>query len=90
MLPGFGVGVVVLDELVVVEILIGQAGEAVAELMDDNRFELCVVRGREGVGVVDASATISVCIGEDYDMLVGEVDENVVQLLEPQCSQIAV
>ena len=90
MLPGLGVGVVVFDELVVVEILVGQAGEAVAELMDDNRFELCVVCGREGVGVVDASAAVCVCVGEDYDVFVGEVGENVVQLLEPQCSQIAV
>ena len=49
LLPGFGVGVVVLDELIVVEILVGQAGKTVAELVDDHWLELCVVRGRKGV-----------------------------------------
>ena len=40
LLPGFGIGVVVLDELVIVEILVGQAGKAVTELVDHNRLEL--------------------------------------------------
>lgn len=70
LLPRLGVRVVILNELVVVGIFIGQSTEAVSELVDDNRTEKIVVGGRESVRIVDASAAVSVSVGEDYDVFV--------------------
>ena len=69
--------------MIVVKVFIGEAGETVAEFMDDDGFELGMMRGGQRVGVVDTSAAVGVGVGEDDDVLVGEVGEYFMQLLEP-------
>ena len=61
-----------------------------AELVDDHRAEKFVVGGRECVGIVDASAAVSVSVGEDYDVLVRDSGKRVVHLEQVQGREVAV
>ena len=90
LLPRLDVRVVILNILVIVGIFIGQSAEAVAELVDDHRAEKFVVGGRECVGIVDASAAVSVSVGEDYDVFVRDSGEDVVHLEQVQGREVAV
>ena len=44
----------------------------------------------ESVGIVDATASVCVCVGEDYDVFVRQSCKIVVEGAEPQGCQIAV
>lgn len=56
--------------IVVVEVFVGKASEAMSELMYHDGAEHGVMGGRQRVGVVDTSATVLLGIRQDDDMLV--------------------
>lgn len=90
LLPRLDVRVVIFNILVIVGVLIGQSAEAVAELVDHHRTEKLVMGGRERVGIVDASSTVSVSVSEDYDVLVRDSGKCVVHLEQVQGGEVAV
>ena len=78
LVPRFYVGVVVLGVHLIVEILVAEASEAVAELMDENGQGAGVVGGGDVIAVVDAAAAVFGAVGEHDDMLIGHVGQEVV------------
>ena len=74
----------------VVGIFVAQPGKAVAELMHHHGTELGVVRGGEGIGVVDAAATVSVGVGQDDDVLIGNAGQQVVEVAHTERGEVTV
>ena len=69
--PGLHVQrVCICHDIVIVEILIGQSAEAMAEFMYDYRAEHRMMGSGQGVGVVYATTTVFFGVGKDNDMLV--------------------
>ena len=58
--------------------------------MDDNRPETGVMGGGESIGIVNSAATVSICVCEDYDMLISDALKPVGKVLEAQCGKIPV
>ena len=73
-----------------VGILVGEACEAVAELMHDDGFEFLVVCHGEVVGVEDAPSAIEVGVHQYDDVLVGCPGEPVVECLQVERGEVAV
>ena len=74
----------------VVGVLVAQPGKAVAELMHHHGTELGVVRSGEGIGVVDAAATVSVGVGQDDDMLIRNAGQQVVEVAHTERGEVTV
>lgn len=89
LLPGFAAGNVVGLVHVVVVVLVGQAGEAVAELVHHHGAEGAVAGGGERVAVVDASSAVVRRVGQYDDVLVGYAGKGVVQGAQPQGGEVA-
>ena len=87
--PWLTIRIIVLHELVVVVIFIGQTGETMSEFVNDDGFESLVMRCGESVGVEYASPTVSVCICEIYDMLIRAAGEVVMEILKTQGCEVS-
>ena len=73
-----------------VGILVGEACEAVAELMHDDGFEFLVVCHREVVGVENAPSAVEVGVHQDDDVLVRCPGEPVVECFQVERGEVAV
>ena len=69
--------------IIFVEVFVGQAPEAVAELMYDHREVVLVVCRTDEVGVVDTATAIDIAIDEDDQVLVRDSHEGIVNRLDP-------
>ena len=77
-------------EVPLVEVLVRQPAEAVAELVDDDGQVPLVVRRAQQVGVVHPAPAVDFAIGEDNEVLVRDADQGVVDGLDLACRQVAV
>ena len=71
-------------------VLVRQAGKAVAEFVYHNRGICGMMGGSKFVRVVYASTAIGGGIGQDYDMLVRQAGNEVVQACKLQRCQVPV
>ena len=80
--PWLCIRIVIIHILVVIIVFICESGKTMSEFVDYHRFELWVVGCRQSVTTVDASAAISVCVCEDYDVLIWKSRQAVIHLSE--------
>ena len=62
----------------VVRIFVGQSTKPVSELMHYNRFEHRMVGGGQRIGIIDASSSVCVRVGQYDDVLVRDAGQPVV------------
>ena len=69
--------------LIVIIILICQAGKTVAEFMNHDRAEQRMMGSCERVGIIYSPTTVIICICKDYNMFIGKSGQDIMQLVQP-------
>lgn len=87
-LPWFYIVRIHRDLLFFISIFIGETGKAMPEFMYHDRAEPLMVGAGENIGIEDATATITVGIDKNEDMLIGRTGKSVVYELEFQSGKI--
>ena len=88
-LPGLGVGKVH-RVVVAIRVLVAQTSEGMAEFVNYHRTEVRPVGIGEVIGIIYSTATIVVCVNQNYDMLVRCACLHIVQTLKMQCCEVSV